>query len=163
MARARISLSRYRPLADRIDAAISGTMARFGVTAMRIAIGVVYTWFGALKLIPGASPAEPLVIQTVPFVPPEILLPSLGLWELAIGILFLTGRGLRLAIALLFLQMPGTMMPMVLLPGQVWRDFPFVLTLEGQYIVKNLLIVSGALVVGATVRGDQREDGKPPA
>jgi uncharacterized membrane protein YphA (DoxX/SURF4 family) len=138
---------------DSLDAQITHWMAANGITILRIALGLVFVWFGALKLFPGLSPAEDLVRATVPFLPGELFLPFLGIWEIVIGLGFLTGRALRLTILLLFLQMPGTMAPVVLLPEQVFTAFPFGLTLEGQYIVKNLVLIAAALVIGATVRG----------
>lgn len=128
-------------------------MARAGIPILRIAVGVVYIWFGALKLFPGLSPAEELVRATVPFLPGSVFVPFLGVWEVLIGLGFLTGKGLRVAILLLFLQMPGTLSPIVLLPDRVFTVFPYGLTLEGQYMVKNLVLIAAALVVGATVRG----------
>jgi hypothetical protein len=83
----------------------------------------------------------------------NLFLPFLAVWEMAIGLGFITGKFMRLTILLLFLQMPGTISPVFLRPDLVWHVFPFGLTLEGQYIVKNLVIISAALVVGATVRG----------
>ncbi|MEJ2502861.1 MAG: DoxX family membrane protein [Gemmatimonadota bacterium] len=138
---------------ERVDRRITRWMARAGVPILRVALGVVYVWFGALKLVPGLSPAEGLVRDTVRFIPGDLFVPFLGVWEVAIGLGFLTGRGLRLVILLLFLQMPGTLSPVVLLPDRVFTAFPFGLTLEGQYIVKNLVLIAAALVVGATVRG----------
>lgn len=138
---------------DAVDARITKWMADQGITMLRIALGVVFFWFGALKLIPGLSPAEDLVRATVPFLPGEFFLPFLGLWEMAIGVGFLTGRALRFTILLLFLQMPGTLSPVVLLPERVFTVFPAALTLEGQYIVKNMVLIAAALVIGATVRG----------
>lgn len=135
-------------------------MARAGIPMLRVAVGVVYVWFGALKLIPGLSPAEGLVRDTVAFLPGELFMPLLGLWEVVIGVLFLAGKELRIAILLLFLQMPGTLSPIVLLPERVFTVFPFGLTLEGQYIVKNMVLIAAALVVGATVRGARLGD--PP-
>jgi uncharacterized membrane protein YkgB len=138
---------------DTLDAQITRWMAQRGISILRIALGIVFLWFGALKLVPGLSPAEDLVRATVPFLPGSLLLPLLGLWEITIGLGFLTGRALRLTILLLFLQMPGTVAPVFLLPERVFTDFPFGLTLEGQYIVKNLVLIAAALVIGATVRG----------
>lgn len=128
-------------------------MARAGIPFLRMAVGVVYIWFGALKLFPGLSPAEELVRATVPFLPGSFFVPFLGVWEVLIGLGFLTGKGLRLAILLLFLQMPGTLSPIVLLPDRVFTAFPYGLTLEGQYMVKNLVLIAAAIVVGSTVRG----------
>jgi uncharacterized membrane protein YkgB len=138
---------------DTVDVAITRWMAARGIRILRIALGVVFVWFGALKLVPGLSPAEDLVRATVPFLPGEWFLPFLGLWEVAIGLGFLTGRALRITILLLFLQMPGTLAPIVLLPSRVFTVLPVGLTLEGQYIVKNLVLIAAALVIGATVRG----------
>jgi uncharacterized membrane protein YkgB len=138
---------------DSADAWITAQMARHGIGVLRVALGAVFVWFGALKLVPGLSPAEDLVRATVPFLPCEVFLPLLGVWEILIGLGFLTGRWLRLTILLLYLQMPGTLAPVVLLPERVFTLFPFGLTLEGQYIVKNLVLISAALVIGATVRG----------
>jgi uncharacterized membrane protein YkgB len=138
---------------DQVDERITHWMARRGITFLRVALGLVFVWFGALKLIPGLSPAEGLVLETVAFLPGHVFLPVLALWEIAIGVGFLTARALRLTILLLFLQMPGTLSPIFLLPDRVFTSFPFALTLEGQYIVKNLVLIAAALVIGATVRG----------
>ncbi len=146
---------------DRTDRRITRWMARGGIPILRLAVGVVYVWFGALKLVPGLSPAEGLVRDTVTFLPGDFFVPFLGVWEALIGVLFLTGRGLRLAILLLLVQMPGTLSPVFLLPDRVFTAPPFGLTLEGQYIVKNLLLIAAALVVGATVRGGRLTDERP--
>jgi uncharacterized membrane protein YkgB len=146
-----------------VDVAITRWMARHGVTLLRVALGLVFVWFGALKLFPGLSPAEGLVRATVPFLPGELFLPLLGVWEMAIGLGFVSGRALRLTILLLFLQMPGTLAPIFLLPERVFTAFPFGLTLEGQYIVKNLVLIAAALVIGATVRGGRLTARSAPA
>ena len=78
---------------------------------------------------------------------------KLAAWESLIGLGLLSGRFLRATLFLLFLQMPGTMMPLLLFPDQTFRAFPYAPTMEGQYIIKNVVLVSAAFVVGATVRG----------
>jgi len=140
-------------LYDKTDRAITRWMARYGLTILRIGLGVVFFWFGALKLVPGLNPAEALVRSTIYFVDPDIFQPVLAIWEMLIGIGLLTGRYLRLTLLLLFAQMVGTALPLVLLPEVVWTVFPFGLTLEGQYIIKNLVIIGSAIVLGGTVRG----------
>src|SRR5690606_28025375 len=119
----------------------------------RISMGIVFFWFGALKLFPDLSPAENLIRESITFFSMSWFLPFLAVWEMVIGIGFITGKFMRLTILLLFLQMPGTISPVFLRPDLVFTQFPFGLTLAGQYIVKNLLMISAALVVGATVRG----------
>ena len=140
-----------------IDITITRWMARNSLNVLRLGLGIIFVWFGALKLFPGLSPAEDLVRNTIYFVDPDIFLPVLAIWEVLIGIGFLLGffthKFERLTILLLFLQMPGTALPLILLPEVVWMRFPFVLTLEGQYIIKNLAIIGSALALGATVRG----------
>ncbi len=146
-------LSRLIRQFDGLDRTITRFMARHGVTLLRISIGVVFFWFGALKLVPQLSPAEDLIRQSITFLPMNLFLPFLALWEMAIGVGFITGKFMRVTILLLFLQMPGTLSPIVLRPDLVFTHFPFGLTLEGQYMIKNLVLISAALVVGATVRG----------
>ena len=135
-----------------LDRHIAGFMTKYGVVSLRWAVGVVFIWFGALKLFPGMSPAEELVKNTVYFFDPGWFFPLLGVWEMLIGLFLLIRPLIRVAILLLFLQMPGTFLPLVLLPDVCFTAFPFGLTLEGQYIVKNLVIIGAALVVGGTVR-----------
>ncbi len=142
---------------DRLDRAITGWMARYGLVILRIGLGIVFFWFGALKLVPGLSPAEDLVRATVYFIDPDIFLPVLAVWEMAIGLGLIAGKFMRLTLLLLFLQMPGTALPLVLKPDAVWTTFPFGLTLEGQYIVKNLVLIGAGLVLGGTVRGGRIE------
>ncbi len=141
-----------------IDTRITIWMAQHGITLLRVSLGIVFFWFGALKFFPGLSPAQDLAartIETISFglVKPSLSLPVLAAWECVIGLGLITGRFMRAIIALLLLQMVGTLLPLALFPKETWQVFPISPTLEGQYIIKNLVLVSGALVVGATVRG----------
>jgi uncharacterized membrane protein YkgB len=95
------------------------------------------------------SPAYDLVAATVYWLTPEIIVPLLGLWEVAIGVAFLIPALTRIGIVLLAFQMPGTFLPLVLLPEICFEVFPFGLTLEGQYIIKNLIIIGSALVIAS--------------
>ena len=138
---------------DQIDILLTRWMAAYSLTIVRIGLGIIFFWFGALKLFPGLSPAEELVRNTTAFVNPVWFIPLLAVWEMAIGLGLITGKYMRLTLLLLFLQMPGTAMPLVVLPEVVWTQFPYGLTLEGQYIIKNLVLVGSGLALGATVRG----------
>lgn len=144
----------------KVDRAITTWMARYGLLVMRLGLGIVFFWFGALKLVPGLSPAEELVRNTVYFFNPDLFLPVLAIWEILIGLGLIFGKYMRLTLLLLFLQMPGTALPLLLLPEVTWTVFPFGLTLEGQYIIKNLALIGAALVLGGTVRGG-RVDPEP--
>ena len=97
------------------------------------------------------------MIKTVgwmPWLSAEQWLAVIGWWEMAIGIGFLFRRTTRVAIALLFLQMTGTFMPLFILPDITFQPggIPFLPTLEGQYIIKNLIILSAALFIGSSLR-----------
>ncbi len=143
----------FAPAIDRLDRRVTAWMGRYGLTMMRVALGIIFFWFGALKLFPGMSPAEDLVRNSVPFVDPMWFQPLLAVWEMAIGVGLITGYFMRLTLLLLFLQMPGTLLPVFVTPAAVFTSFPFGLTLEGQYIVKNLALITAGIVLGSTVRG----------
>ena len=137
---------------DDLDIFITEFMSKWGLTLLRYSLGIIYIWFGALKPL-CLSPAQELVENTVYwFENPKTFVPILGIWEVVIGITMIVKPLIRVSIFLLFIQMPGTFLPLVLFPEVCFTNFPFGLTLEGQYIVKNLIIISAALVVGSTVR-----------
>jgi uncharacterized membrane protein YkgB len=141
-----------------IDARITRWMARHGVTLLRISLGIVFLWFGALKFFPGMSPAQDLAARTIEVlsfgvVKPAVSVPLLAAWECLIGIGLLAGRFLRATLLLLAAQMLGTLTPLVLFPSEVFTRVPYAPTLEGQYIIKNAVLISAAIVIGATVRG----------
>lgn len=128
-------------------------LAKHSLLLLRVSIGIVFAWFGALKLVPGLSPAEPLIRAAITFLPMNLFLPFLAIWEIAIGLGFITGKFQRLTIILLLLQMGGAMSPLLLAPDRIWVQFPFQWTLEGQYVFKDIILISAGLVIAATVRG----------
>ncbi len=141
-----------------LDRRITLWMAKNGPWLLRLSLGVVFLWFGALKFIPNLSPADELATRTIArltfgAVQPGASRPALAVWEVAIGLGLLSGWFLRVTILLLLVQMLGTVTPLFLFPDETWKHFPIVPTLEGQYIIKNIVLISAAFVVGATVRG----------
>ena len=139
----------------KLDIFISKFMNNYGILLLRYSLAMIFIWFGLLKPF-GISPAQELVENTVYwFDDKATFVKFLGWWEVAIGITICFRPLIRISIFLLFLQMPGTFLPLVLLPEVCFTDFPYGLTLEGQYIVKNLIIISSALVIGGTVRKNQ--------
>jgi uncharacterized membrane protein YphA (DoxX/SURF4 family) len=113
----------------------------------RLALFIIYFWFGALKVFE-LSPASPMVLtlceKTLPFIAPETFLVLFGLFEMIVGVLFLIPRFQKPAIILLALHLTTTFMPLVVLPSLTWSS-AFVPTMEGQYIIKNLLIIALAV------------------
>jgi uncharacterized membrane protein YphA (DoxX/SURF4 family) len=151
---------------DVLDASITSWMARHGLPLLRISLGLVFLWFGALKIFPGLSPAQDLAartIETLSFgtVHANVSVPLLAAWECLIGLGLLFGIFMRATLLLLAVQMAGTLMPLVLFPSEVFTRIPYAPTLEGQYIIKNAVLISAAIVLGATVRGGRLVAEKP--
>ena len=143
---------------DWLDTKLPRWMARDGVMLLRLSLGIVFFWFGFLKFFPNVSPAQDLATRTIGAltlgsIPPGVSLPVLAAWECLIGIGLLTGVWMRATLLLMFVQMLGTITPIFLFPGEVFLRFPYAPTMEGQYIIKNLVLVSAGVVIGATVRG----------
>lgn len=142
---------------DQIDKLITLWMKKIGVPFLRYSLALIFIWFGLLKIL-NLSPAQELVTNTVYWLSPNWFVPFLGGWEVVIGLCFLYKPFIRVGIALLALQMIGTFLPLILLPEVVYNNFnPFNLTLEGQYIIKNLVIIGAALVIGSRARERHRK------
>jgi Predicted membrane protein len=139
----------FKNLVVRFDQLLIVTLRKVTLPVARVAIFVVYFWFGILKVLE-LSPASPLVIalldKTMPFMGPETFLICFGVFEVVIGVLFLIPRLGRLALLMLFIHLITTVMPLFLLSSETWSQ-TMVPTLEGQYIIKNVLIVALAVVV----------------
>ncbi len=143
---------------DRLDVAITTVLANWSLPVLRVGLGIVFLWFGALKFFPGLSPAQDLATRTIEdltlgFVGPAVSLPVLAAWEVVIGLGLISGRFLRATLFLLVVQMVGTLVPLILYPSETFTRFPYAPTLEGQYIIKNVVLIGAAMVVGSTVRG----------
>jgi uncharacterized membrane protein YphA (DoxX/SURF4 family) len=141
-----------------VDQRLTRWMARNGLFLLRWSLGVIFLWFGVLKFFPGTSPAESLAARTIGVITFGLLAPRvsviiLALWESIIGLGLLIGVGMRITLFLLFAQMIGTITPLFFFPGETFIQTPWVPTLEGQYIIKNVVLISAGLVLGATVRG----------
>jgi uncharacterized membrane protein YkgB len=112
---------------------------------------IIFFWFGILKVLE-ASPATELIIETVfwmPFFSAETWVIVIGYWEMAIGVCFLNKKTTLIAVVLMFLQMTGTFLPLLILPEITFQNSnPFLPTLEGQYIIKNIIIITAALIIG---------------
>ena len=133
------------------DHLIINFFKKYSFPLARVAIFIVFFWFGALKVI-GASPASPLVAgllgRTLPFMTFPTFITLFGVFEMMIGLLFLIPHAERVAIIFLFIHMITTLVPLALLPSVTWSG-PFIPTLEGQYIIKNLVIIALAFGIAA--------------
>ena len=144
------------------DGRITGLFADHGIILLRISIGLVFLWFGALKFWPGLSPADALALDTIDrltfgLLPGTLARVGLAVLETAIGFGLIFGKALRLTLLLLAGQMLGTVTPLVLFPDVTWAGLG-VPTLEGQYILKNVVLATAGIVIGATVRGGRLID-----
>jgi uncharacterized membrane protein YphA (DoxX/SURF4 family) len=119
---------------------------------------LVFFWFGFLKFFPDLSPAEDLATNTIDLltfglIPPNVSIIILAVWEVLIGLGLIFGKFLRTTLLLLFLQMLGTITPLFLFTGEVFTQIPYAPTLEGQYIIKNMVLICAGMVIYSTVRG----------
>ena len=139
---------------DGIDANLIRWFRRISEPSARFGLFVVYFWFGALKVF-GLSPATPLVQalfeRTISFMPFSTFIILFGIFEMLIGVLFAIHGLERWVIPFLFIHMVMTFLPLFMIPSATWSGF-FVPTLEGQYIIKNLLLISAAIGIAAHLR-----------
>lgn len=143
---------------DASDAAIHRWLVKHSVAALRLSLGLIFFGFGVLKLFPGMSPAESIVKATTDavtfgLVPGSVALVTTGLVEVVIGLMFITGRFMRAAAWLLAFQLIGVMSPLAVLSARLFDGPHGAPTLEGQYVLKDLVLVTGGMVVASTVRG----------
>jgi uncharacterized membrane protein YkgB len=156
----------YHPFMNRdlvrFDLRVIRFVRKISPTLSRIALFVVFFWFGALKVF-SLSPASPLasalLAKTMPFMGFDIFMVLFGLFEMLIGILFLIPRAERLVFPLLGVHMITTVLPLVMLPSSVWSGF-LVPTLEGQYIIKNIVIIALAMAMAADMHAWKEEKRK---
>ncbi len=138
-----------RSLIERFDEIIIPFLQRWGVAALRISLAIVFIWFGALKIL-GVSPVVDLVASTVYWVDPDWFVPALGVVEVLVGLGLVLNRWIRGVLLVLALQMAGTFLVFFLLPDVTYQDGnPLKLTVEGEFILKNLVLLAAAMVVGA--------------
>lgn len=133
------------------DIYIIQLLRKISVPVARVGLFVVFFWFGTLKLLgvsPAASLVQTLYEETVPFLSFETFYLLFALFEMIIGALFLIPKAVRVVIPLLFLHMITTFLPLFFLPKMTWQAF-LVPTLEGQYIIKNLVIIATAIFIVA--------------
>jgi uncharacterized membrane protein YkgB len=143
----------------RLDEAAVGLARRYGVPTLRIALGFVFIWFGALK-IADASPVAGLVADIVPLLSDRAAVLTVGIVEVVVGAGLITGWAIRLTLGLFFLQMLGTFLVLVLRPGLSFQSGnPLHLTVLGEFVVKNLVLLTAGLVVAGSIprpRGDEK-------
>jgi len=125
---------------------------RQSLLLLRISIGLIYLWFGALKFFHGYSPAEDLAINTINkltfgAIPQPVNIILLAVWECSVGILLITGKSLRTVLVFLFVHMACTFTPLLFFPSLSFNYPPYGFTLVGQYIMKNIIIICAALVL----------------
>ena len=142
---------------NKIDTKVTSWMDRNGLFLLRISMGIVFVWFGVLKFFPGVSAAQDLAIRTIELltfglVPEVLIINGLALWEVLIGVGLILGKFMKATLLLLFLQMIGTFTPVFLFPSEVFNHIPYAPTLEGQYIIKNIVIISAAMVLWGRLR-----------
>lgn len=135
-----------------MDSVATISVSRKAIISLRISIGIIYVWFGALKFFHGYSPAEDLAIATINkltfhLIPQPVNIILLAIWECTVGLLLITGIWVRHALCLLILHMLCTFTPFLFFPDLSFKYMPYGFTLVGQYIMKNIIILCAAVVI----------------
>lgn len=126
---------------------VEPVVQRNSLAALRIAIAAVYIWFGALK-VAGTTPVSALVEATTPWSDPSWFVPAMGIFEVALGLWLMVGRGLWVALPLFVAHMIGTFGVLVMVPEVAFQNGnPLQLTVEGEFVVKNLVLLAAVIVV----------------
>lgn len=150
------------PLMRRVDEAearLVRVLRPAALPALRIVLGVVFVWFGVLK-VAGVSPVAALVAGTLPWVDPQFLLPVLGVAEVLLGAALIAGVGLRLALPVLAAHLCGTFLTFLMLPGLMFtHGNPLVLTETGEFVMKNLVLIGATLALIAHAPAKVRRQG----
>ncbi len=155
---------------ERVTAAVHGLLARHSITLLRVSVGVVALGFGILKYFPGVSPAENLVettthLLTFGLVSDKMAMVGVATLECAIGLSLIIGRGLRVTIYLLVLWIMGILSPVVLLSERLFSGPNHAPTLEGQYVLKDVILFTASLVIATTLyrstNGAERQNEGP--
>lgn len=121
--------------------------ARLGVPLLRITLGLVYVWFGALKVV-GKSDVFSLVAGTLPFMNPFVFVPVLGVIEVVLGIGLMSGRLPRVVFVVVIAHLAGTFLTIFTVPNMLWHNHdPLLLSMDGEFVLKNLVLISAVLVL----------------
>ena len=143
---------------QKLDRVFIKEMYHWGIPILRVCLGVVFLWFGLLKVF-GVTPVGELVGTTYSFLPKEEFLLVLGIWETIIGLGLIFKIALRVTLALLWLQMAGTFFAVILSPAMFFQSGnPLLLTIEGEFVIKNLVLVASGLVIGGYEVKSKRND-----
>lgn len=133
---------------------IFGAFNRHGHELHRLSLGVLFIWFGLLKPF-GAKTTTSLLAHTIYFFPPEFLLPILGWWEVAIGICLIYSPLVRFSIILQLIRIPGTILAFFMHPDVCFVHIPFVPSPEGQYLIKDIVILFAGIAIAGTMYSKQ--------
>ncbi len=132
------------------DKKIITFMKRYGETVELMLLGGYFIWFGLLKLL-GEKSASSIMAKSVYWFDPSWVVPTLGVWEILIGLSLIIKKWHRLAIFLLFIRVPGSFLAMVYHYSECFDGSIFTPTIQGQYLIKELTLIGAALVIGSSI------------
>jgi len=137
---------------------------RHSLAILRCSLGIVFLWFGILKLLPFIGEAEDIGYRTLHWLSGNRLqarpaLTILGITEILIGVGLLLKKGMPLVLLLLFLQLAGTLLPLVIFKEETWNGW-FMPSLSGHYIIKNIVFIAAGMVLTGTVNKPSEPDGQ---
>lgn len=141
-----------RSVLHRVEARVTRAARPVALPLLRVCLGLVFVWFGALKVV-DVTPVADLVAQTVPWFDRSWFLPALGTFEIVMGLALLVGRALTVVCVVLVGHLCGTFLVLVMVPGAAFQNGnPLLLTTVGEFVIKNLVLISAAIVLASQLR-----------
>ena len=137
-------------------------MHRWGHLLHRGALGAYFLWLGLLKVF-GHESATSLIARTVYLGSPDAMVAFLGVWEALIGVCLIVRPLIRVALLLLLIRLPGTLLALLLKAEVCFVSFPLVPSIEGQHLIKDAFLITAAIAIGGTVREERSMRSVPPA
>ncbi len=153
---------------ETLDWKFLSAMQRLGTPLLRVTLGIVFIWFGALKAA-GVSPVDKMVASIYPIFSEPALILALGIFEVVIGIGLIFKLNFRFMVTMLWLEMAGIFLSLFLRPDIFFQGSnPFLLTFEGEFVIKNIVLIAASIVVAGFEAGPlglniQTEVEVPPA
>jgi putative oxidoreductase len=155
-----LAKDKWTRLAQRADLLVAHTLRPLSLLGLRILLGVLFVWFGGLK-VAGSSPVSALVAGTLPWADPHMIVPVLGGAEVLLGLGLVTGLALRLVLPVLAVHLAGTFLTFLMLPELMFRHHNLLLlTGNGEFVAKNLVLISATIVLITHASGSEPPYGR---
>ena len=134
------------PQHPRVRSLIGGAAQLRMTFLLRLSLALIFFWFGLLKLA-GVSPVVDLLRNSIPFLARAPYIELLGVAEIVIAVGLVIERLANQAAALMILHLFCTLSIAIIAPTIFFAPVFPVLTLDGEFLAKNVVLITAGLVV----------------